>query len=80
MVKAVAEARGWEHGRHNNLYVTIRRLVAEQGDFVFLDLFQIAGELHTNFYEGYLDTDDVESRLQDVAHFVDIMEELRGTT
>ncbi len=31
-VKAVAEARGWSHNGHRQLYTTIDRLVRETGD------------------------------------------------
>ena len=76
ILKAVAEARGWSHGRHNQLYDSIRRLMSEEGVAEYLELFQVAGELHTNFYEGHMDKDEVTSNLQHVARFVEKLEEL----
>ena len=52
MVKAVAESRGWEHKTHRYLYDIATRLAEETGDVHLYDQFQIAGSLHTNFYEG----------------------------
>lgn len=76
MVKAVAAARGWEHGGHWQLFQAVSRLVAESGDSNFRTAFAVAGALHTNFYEGWLDRDTVEAHLAQVTRFVERMEEL----
>ena len=67
IIKAAADTRGWEHGRHASLYDVVRRLVAETNDEDIRRLFAVAGELHSNFYEGFLDADDVEAHLRGVA-------------
>lgn len=76
ILKGVADARGWSHSRHNQLYDSIRRLVSEEGVPEYLELFQVAGELHTNFYEGQLASRDIASHLQEIARFVVKLEEL----
>ena len=74
VVKALAVARGWEHGRHSSLYQAVGQLVAETGDQEFRRLFAVAGELHSNFYDGFLDFPDVEAHLGDVKLFVEKVE------
>ena len=65
-VKAVAEKRGWEHDGHRLLYQVIRRLSDETGDLELSLLFRAAGQLHINFYEGWLPPDDVEQASDEV--------------
>ena len=50
MMKAIAESRGWEHGRHRHLHQIASRLRAEVGDRDIYRLFNIASALHENFY------------------------------
>ena len=66
MVKAVAEARGWPHGVHRDLWRTINRVAEETGDEDIRIMFGLAGELHTNFYEGWLDRETVDAYLSRV--------------
>ena len=75
-VKAVAEARGWSHNGHRQLYTTIDRLVKETGTEDIRAGFSLAGALHTNFYEGWLSREAVESHLDRTA---DLIEKARGT-
>ncbi len=76
MVKALAEARGWEHGSHWLLSGAIVRIVEETGDDEIRTLYAVANHLHTHFYEGWLTVDLVERSLQDVARFVGKVEAL----
>ena len=76
MVKAVAHERGWRHGRHNNLYEAVDKLIELTNDYEFRPLFAAAGALHTNFYEEFLQGDEVRDNLVGVARFVDKMEAL----
>lgn len=71
MVKAAAAERGWEHDRHGRLYQAARRLAAETGDPSLRRQFVYAGELHGNYYEGFMDRADVELHLAEVTSFVD---------
>ena len=75
IVKAVAAARGWEHGGHRELFQVVSRLVAETGDRDLRYHFGLANTLHINFYEGWLDHATVEDILSQVTRFVEKMEE-----
>ena len=77
-VKAVAEARGWSHNGHRQLYTTIDRLVKETGDEDIRAGFSLAGALHTNFYEGWLSGEAVESHLDRTAALVEKLEALHA--
>ena len=76
MVKAVAERRGWEHKRHAALWQIVRQLGVETGDVEVRRLFQVASDLHTNFYENLYDADFVADGLGDVQVFLDKLEPL----
>ena len=75
-VKAVAEARGWPHNGHRQLFQAIDRLVRETGDEDIRSAFNDAGALHTNFYEGWLSRESVEADLARVAELVEKLEAL----
>ena len=70
MVKAVAEARGWRHQGHRQLYEVVDRLVAETGRDELVDRFNAAGALHINFYEGWLSAEAVGAHLDEVERLV----------
>ena len=70
MVKAAAEARGWRHSSHRDLYQAIDRLAAEADDPQILRLFNSAGALHTNFYEGWMARNSVDAGLTEVEQLV----------
>ena len=70
MVKAVAEERGWRHTSHGDLYRAVDRLAGELADEDLKRLFHSAGELHRNFYEGWMSEEAVADGISDVADFV----------
>ena len=70
MVKAVADARGLEHEKHGHLFGVVRVLARETNDRELRGLFHVANGLHSNFYENWLDVDDVAEGLEDVERFV----------
>lgn len=76
MLKAVAEQRGWEHGKHRHLSRAASRLRAETGDRDVFRLYMVADSLHGNFYEDELEPQDVAEALDDVAALVDKVEPL----
>ncbi len=78
MLKAVAERRGWSHNSHRLFYGIVRTLVQETGDTQVANLFQVAGNLHTNFYENWLPPELVELALHDVGLFLDKLEPMLG--
>ena len=73
-VKSVAEARGWPHNGHRQLFTIIGRLVAETGDEDLRIAFGLAGALHTNVYEGWLDREAIEAHISQVAGLVEKLE------
>ena len=75
-VKSVAERRGWRHTSHRDLYRTINRIAAETDRTDILDLFSIANSLHQNFYEGWMEDENIERGLAVVMRLVDILDEV----
>lgn len=78
MVKAAAESRGWRHQSHRDLYGAIDRIVEETGDDGTRLAFGSAGQLHINFYEGWLSRETVEAHLAEVANLVDRLDALHA--
>ncbi len=71
IVKALAEEQGLDHGGHVELYAVVRHLRTETGIDDLMSLFQTAGHLHFNFYEGVLDSDEVRDSLNEASEFID---------
>ena len=76
MIKAVAEARGWQHYGHRELFQVVHRLVEETGDEEFRDLFDIANSLHINFYENRMDSQWIENRTERIGNLLNKLEPL----
>ena len=76
IVKSVAAQRGWEHGSHAALYRVVRRLTNETGDREIRRLFDVAGNLHVNFYENWNIAGNVARGIADVERFLDKLEPL----
>ena len=76
MVKASAEARGWRHRSHRDLYAVMAGLVEETSDEDIRTGFSVANELHANFYEGWLGREAVEADLAKVAELVEKLDAL----
>ena len=66
MLKAIAEERGWDHGKHRHLSRVASRLRAELGDRDLFRWYQVAESLHGNFYEDQLSAEDIAESLDDV--------------
>ena len=77
-VKAVAERRGWRHNSHALLIGIVRRLAVESGGQEVRRLFDVAASLHTNFYEHWMNEEDVGQRLEDVKELLELLEPLQG--
>ena len=75
-VKAVAEARGWDHNGHRQLHQTVDRLVAETGLPELRAYFNAANTLHTNFYDGFLSPEAISADLEGVERFVELLRPL----
>ena len=78
ILKAVAEQRGWDHGKHRHLSRVASRLRAELGDRDVFRLYMVADSLHGNLYEDELQPEDVAEALDDVEAFLDKLEPLVG--
>lgn len=76
IVKAVGEDRGLKHSKHAELFVIVRTLVAETGDRSLSLSFQLANNLHIDFYEGWHGHDDIELSLTSIEEFIDKLEDL----
>ena len=70
-VKACAESRGLNHNGHRQLWDVIYLLRDETGDPAISVQFGIAGQLHTNFYEGWLKPAIAEDYLDQVEELLD---------
>ena len=76
MVKAAADLRGWGHQSHGDLHDVVVFLAREVGERSLRGLFASAGNLHHNFYEGWLSAEAVRSYLEEVEVFVERMERI----
>ncbi len=76
MLKAVAESRGWEHGRHRHHFQAIGRLRSELGDRTITADFGVANLLHENFYEDEFTPDAVAEDLDRVEALLNKLEPL----
>ena len=79
MLKAIAERRGWEHGKHRHLSRVASHLRSETGDRDVFRWFQVAEALHGNFYENQMEPTDVGESLDDVERFLDKLEPLTSS-
>ena len=69
-VKAVAEARGWDHNGHRQLHQTVDRLGEETDRPELRDGFNAANTLHANFYDGFLSAEAIAQNLMRVERLV----------
>jgi len=76
LVKAAAESRGWRHDGHRELWQALARLADETDDGEMRRQFGLAGALHTNYYEAWLDAQSVEEYLGEVEPLVGKLDDL----
>ena len=76
-VKAVAERRGWRHDSHRRLFIAIDRIISETGQHEIRDMFQVASDSHKNFYEGRMDSGEVEESMEEVKKLLAILDATR---
>ncbi len=70
------EARKSEHKSHANFYRIIRQLADETGDRQIRTLFQSADSLHANFYEHWMDQQQILELSDQVAQLIDRLAEI----
>ena len=71
MVKAVAETREWRHSSHRDLRGTISRLFRETNDAELPRLFAVAEALHANFYEDYIQPEELRVYAEDIRRLIE---------
>jgi hypothetical protein len=76
MFKSIAERRGWDHQGHRQIRRVASRLSDETGDAEIRQLYRVASDLHTNFYEDIDPSDEVAAGLDDVRLLLDKLEQL----
>ena len=76
MLKAIAEAREWDHDRHRHFAIAAGRLRSEMGNGNIVRFFQVAESLHGNFYEDQWTSEDIAQSLDDVDRLLDLLEPL----
>lgn len=70
IVKAAAQARGWEHDSHRGLFLAVTDLSKETGDPEIHRLFASPNYLHQNFYENGAGADIVTDHLGRTEQFI----------
>ena len=73
MVKAVAEARGWEHSDLRELYQAISELVEETEQPELRTYFNAAIVLEMNFYDDFLPAATIKYDLEHVERLVELL-------
>ena len=76
MVKAIAAMKGWDYQQHKHLFAAVSTLARDNQGRDIRRLFHIASSLHNNFYENWLNSDDVADGLDDMERFVSKMERI----
>ena len=80
ILKAIADQRGLDHGRHRHLSQIASRLRAERGDRDTYRWFQVAEALHGNFYEDQMSAQDIAESLDDVENLIDRLQTMLTET
>ena len=78
-LKAIAHERAWEHRSHANFYRIIRNLVTETDDKELVFLFQAADALHANFYEHWLEIDEIEKLADQVQQLLTRLDHIQNS-
>ena len=70
-LKSVAERRGWNHNSHAQFFNVLAALRDDTQNENLRRYFDAAAQLHTNFYENWLDEQGIRERAADVRRFID---------
>ena len=78
MVKAVAQARGWEYEMHDQFRVVVRNARQWSRDERLRNLGYSAEALHKNYYQRkiFLDSEEIRAGLDDVELMLNILQPL----
>ena len=75
-LKSVAERRGWNHNSHAQFFNILAALRDETQNVDLRRYFDAASQLHTNFYENWLDEAGIRERADDVRSFIEEIDQL----
>ena len=75
-MKSVAERHGWEHKSHADAYGVVNNLTRLTGDRRIRSWFNSADVLHSNFYEDWMDEEDVRELSGDIRQLIDRLDEV----
>ena len=70
-LKSIAENRGWQHKSHAHFYRIIRNIANETDDKQMVYLFAAADSLHSNFYENWMEEDEIRHYADQVAQLIE---------
>ena len=70
-IKAVAEQRGWDHGKNSHRRLVVRRLAEEYEEFWLRAGYAAAEQFHANFYNNFMEDDAIEDYRPIVLELVD---------
>ena len=59
-IKAVADQRGWDHGKNSHRRLVVRRLAEEYEEFWLRAGYAAAEQFHANFYNNFMEDDAIE--------------------
>lgn len=59
-IKAVAEQRGWDHGKNSHRRLVVRRLAEEHEELWLRAGFAAAEQFHANFYNKFMEDDAID--------------------
>ena len=66
-IKAVAEQRGWDHGKNSHRRLVVRQLAEEYEEFWLRAGYAAAEQFHANFYNNFMEDDAIED-YRPIAH------------
>ena len=70
-IKAVAEHRGWDHGKSSHRRLVVRRLAEEYEEFWLRAGYAAAEQFHANFYNNFMEDDAIDDYRPIVLELVD---------
>ncbi len=75
-LKSIAETRGWKHKSYAHFYRIIRNLSEESGNKDIIYLLNTADSLHSNFYENWMQEDEIMHYAGQVSQLIDRLSEV----
>ena len=79
-VKSVAEMRGWQHYAHTLIRAAAWRISREHRRPQIMGMIARANDLHQNYYEYYLGSDEVTEGIEQVEELLSILEAVKTET